>query len=580
MLRLVISDDQGTKTIVPLVRDDISIGRAESNTIRLTERNVSRLHAQLRMEGGTYIVKDLGSYCGTKVNGTPIAVESEVKPGDIIAIGDYVIAMEVEQEAQKPEVEIQVEESPEEIELTGEITAAKRIARTSQMPDRLVILTEPKPGAEFTLPTEGKVRIGRSEELDLTVSHRSVSREHAEIRADKQGFQISDLGSVNGVIVNGERVKERQLRSGDIVELGEVMFRFVADGESYVFDPGEVAKQIQAMGDRTGRRFWVIAGAAAGVTALVVVGLWLSERNTGVEVTTSPVSSLPERGANQANQPAAKSVQDCQSAVAGQRFAEAIAHAAKALEIDPSDPTAKGCKRLAEHSNEQEQIFVRGKAALEKNDLEGAYNEFRHLEDQSAFRLRPEVVRATEELARTRVDLATALLNSDKIRASRLAASVLKMPHASAEMHAAAREIAEKARLETAVASAQAPKAAARSPVTSNAPVTSKQAAAALPVSPSVKPAAPPVAEKAASAGSKTPFQMAGACLARGDNQCIIRALEGKTHSAEELGLLIETYRSMGDMKNALKNMALFVRRYPSAPRAAGYQRILDHSGK
>ena len=42
MIKLVISDNEGTTTVVPFARDEISIGRKEGNTIRLTERNISR----------------------------------------------------------------------------------------------------------------------------------------------------------------------------------------------------------------------------------------------------------------------------------------------------------------------------------------------------------------------------------------------------------------------------------------------------------------------------------------------------------------------------------------------------------
>ena len=47
MFKLVICDDEGKTTIVPLIRDEVTIGRREGNTIRLTDRNVSRNHALL-----------------------------------------------------------------------------------------------------------------------------------------------------------------------------------------------------------------------------------------------------------------------------------------------------------------------------------------------------------------------------------------------------------------------------------------------------------------------------------------------------------------------------------------------------
>ncbi len=45
---LIIEDDTGKAMAVPLTRDEVTIGRKEGNTIRLTERNVSRFHAKLK----------------------------------------------------------------------------------------------------------------------------------------------------------------------------------------------------------------------------------------------------------------------------------------------------------------------------------------------------------------------------------------------------------------------------------------------------------------------------------------------------------------------------------------------------
>jgi ABC transport system ATP-binding/permease protein len=64
MVRLVISDNEGSTTVVPLLRDEVTIGRKEGNTIRLTERNISRRHVQLVRVAGIYKLRDLDSYNG------------------------------------------------------------------------------------------------------------------------------------------------------------------------------------------------------------------------------------------------------------------------------------------------------------------------------------------------------------------------------------------------------------------------------------------------------------------------------------------------------------------------------------
>jgi len=83
MYKLVISDDKGHATVVPLLRDEITIGRQEGNSIRLTERNVSRSHARLLRRNGSYIVEDLGSYNGITVNGERIDAKAELAAGAV-----------------------------------------------------------------------------------------------------------------------------------------------------------------------------------------------------------------------------------------------------------------------------------------------------------------------------------------------------------------------------------------------------------------------------------------------------------------------------------------------------------------
>ena len=96
-MKLIIEDDEGRKTVVPFVREEISIGRQEGNTIRLTERNVSRKHARLVRHNGTVEVEDLGSFNGVRVNGHgEYEGRLPVQEGDLVEIGDYDLAIESE----------------------------------------------------------------------------------------------------------------------------------------------------------------------------------------------------------------------------------------------------------------------------------------------------------------------------------------------------------------------------------------------------------------------------------------------------------------------------------------------------
>jgi pSer/pThr/pTyr-binding forkhead associated (FHA) protein len=79
--------------------------------------------------------------------------------------------------------------------------------------------------------TKTASRIGRRADNDIVFSNDSVSGHHAELHMGRDGsFTITDLGSGNGILINGSRVTQSTLRDGDTVELGEVRFRFSVAG--------------------------------------------------------------------------------------------------------------------------------------------------------------------------------------------------------------------------------------------------------------------------------------------------------------------------------------------------------------
>lgn len=70
--------------------------------------------------------------------------------------------------------------------------------------------------------------IGRLPDCAVTVNDAQVSRHHAEIRAYGDGFVVADLGSMNGTLVNGTAIRERQLADGDTITIGSTTLRFEA----------------------------------------------------------------------------------------------------------------------------------------------------------------------------------------------------------------------------------------------------------------------------------------------------------------------------------------------------------------
>jgi hypothetical protein len=90
-------------------------------------------------------------------------------------------------------------------------------------PQRALLLLR---GRRLLVPPAGGT-VGRSRECDVILDDAGVSRRHAEIRPGPEGWTVQDLGSTNGVRVNGEDIRGvRALAPGDRVELGstEIVF--------------------------------------------------------------------------------------------------------------------------------------------------------------------------------------------------------------------------------------------------------------------------------------------------------------------------------------------------------------------
>jgi hypothetical protein len=91
---------------------------------------------------------------------------------------------------------------------------------------RMLVVVE---GKRMPIGPEGAV-IGRSRDCDIVMTSTDVSRRHAEIRPTAGGWEIEDLGSTNGIRVNGEPVYVSEpIHVGDTIELGAARLMIEAD---------------------------------------------------------------------------------------------------------------------------------------------------------------------------------------------------------------------------------------------------------------------------------------------------------------------------------------------------------------
>jgi hypothetical protein len=149
---------------------------------------------------------------------------------------------------------------------------------------RLVIVEGELAGQEFALGRP-MVVIGRGKQSDIVLAEQGISRQHASIQHDPQGWILTDLGSTNGTLLNGQPIRAQEfhlLRPGDRVAIGSSVLLLQQDA------PREAAAAPASHRARP-RPALLIAGALllvivlAGIVALLVIVLKPKEEATTPE---------------------------------------------------------------------------------------------------------------------------------------------------------------------------------------------------------------------------------------------------------------------------------------------------------
>ncbi|MBX3248396.1 MAG: FHA domain-containing protein [Myxococcales bacterium] len=201
----------------------VVIGRRAGADVQLPHVAVSSTHATLRIDGPRVALVDEGSTNGTRVNGALIAAArpKPLREGDVVEIGGFTI-----------EVTLGATAAPTTIEDTRAL--AMHLLRAALDPDagrlappRLTVLNGPRAGESLELPpAPSSVLLGRAESCDLSLPDADASREHASVVRDHRGVRVRDLGSKNGVAVNGRATREASLSDRDELRIGATLLVF------------------------------------------------------------------------------------------------------------------------------------------------------------------------------------------------------------------------------------------------------------------------------------------------------------------------------------------------------------------
>jgi len=218
------NDESGSPQALYLREGDtLQIGRETNSDVVLSDPGVSRHHAILAWREGGFEIADLGSTNGTRVNNELITKPHWLQNGEVMRVYEVELTFLV----LGPESD-ESRLSPNQV-TTGEQPTF--VVPPEAPSPHLIVSAGSEEGRQITLPT-GIIKIGRAtsrDTWDVSLQDRGISRPHAQIELQGEGFTLTDLGSANGTRVNGRDIEEPTiLRDGDVIELGETTLLFRA----------------------------------------------------------------------------------------------------------------------------------------------------------------------------------------------------------------------------------------------------------------------------------------------------------------------------------------------------------------
>ena len=197
----------------------VYIGRSPKCTVQLNDPTVSRLHAAITQqpEGSWALVRHKAAQ-QVWIDGEAVD-KKPLRGGESIRIGGFTILFH----AQNTNVAGVDDET---------VRGQPLVAMLDDLPDATLWFEAGGPPAGSVRLTRVVTVFGRGEECDVVLDDQRCSRRHIEITSVGDAFVLRDLGSTNGVLVNGEReTGEIELISGDVIQVGGTRMRFEIDDE-------------------------------------------------------------------------------------------------------------------------------------------------------------------------------------------------------------------------------------------------------------------------------------------------------------------------------------------------------------
>jgi pSer/pThr/pTyr-binding forkhead associated (FHA) protein len=215
--------DEASRYEFQLAQEELLIGRSNAVALCLPDPAVSLVHGQILVQGDEMSYVDRDSTNGSRVDGRP-AIPNQRVPislGSRLTIGPFELVLA------PPASGAETTSSRDTASYARQMVREAMQALGQRTGCELEVLTGSSAGQRTALKVGDLVVVGRGEECGLRLDDGEVSRRHAEVVCRPDEVVVVDLGSKNGIRVEGERVEgSRPLQHGEELELGDSRLRF------------------------------------------------------------------------------------------------------------------------------------------------------------------------------------------------------------------------------------------------------------------------------------------------------------------------------------------------------------------
>jgi len=338
MATLLMTDSGGQTQHITVGKIPLLLGSGEHCDVVLGSRSVTREHMKIWEEDEQIKVEDLTGGMGIRKKGVAVSGVFELTPQDTLEAGLFVF---------------QILDS-----LSGMPTALLPANGPGQLP-YLCCLKGKAKGEQFTLRT-GRNDIGRDPEAWLSIEDPSISRRHASLFVELPPpgpggkdpvLTVSDLNSSNGTFLNRLPVTQTTpLKSGDILSLGKLQFRFVFQ------EPQDGDKKQQRLVVK------IFLGVVALIVLVQVTALLASIFEPSVGPPTQELAFVGKSGRQSAQAVNASSalVAAAQRAMHNRDWMQAEIHVDQILGQDPSSIKALELRGRIQQERSSQQFLDQG----------------------------------------------------------------------------------------------------------------------------------------------------------------------------------------------------------------------------